>query len=900
MKRLLLLLPLFGMLLVRAQKLPAPKEHFGFSIGDNYHLTNYTQTEAYFRKLAVSPRMRLVDIGPTEEGRRQWMCIVSDPENLARLERYKEIAQLLARAAVPEAEARALASEGKAVVWIDGGLHATETVSPHQLIESVWQFVSREDAETRRILRDAIILFVHVNPDGHELVGNWYMRNPVPEKRSYRNLPRQYQKYVGHDNNRDFFMMNMKESQNISRQQYVEWCPQIIYNHHQTGPAGSVLAGPPYRDPFNFVYDPLLVTSLDAVGAAMNNRLNAEGKPGYTQRAGSVFSTWWNGGLRTTPYFHNSIGILTEIIGDPAPSKVPLVPSRLVPNWATPNPVTPQDWTFRRSIDYSVSLNYAVLDYAVRHKDQLLFNIWRMGRNSIEAGSRDNWSLTPRLIDSVSNAWKQDLRARNEVPRGDTVPARYYDQVFRDPTLRDARGYIIPSDQADWPTATKLVNALLYSGVKVHRATRSFTVNGKSYPEGSFVVFTAQAYRPHVRDMFEPQDHPNDFQYPGGPPVPPYDAAGWTPAFTMGIRFDRIPDAFDGPFEALPYGALQAAAGGIAGKGGTGFLLRSDVNHSYTVVNELLRSGVEVHRISTGRGDAPAGSFFVPAKARPQLEKLARANGVRALAVSGRPAQLQKIRPLRIALFENYGGSEPSGWARWILEQYGFPAARIYANDIDRGNLSERFDLILFVTGTVPAPGSRSTAGGPRPDDIPQEFHAMLGRFTADSSMPALRRFLEDGGSIAAIGSATQLAYHLKLPVHNALTELVNGEERALPAEKFYIPGSILEAVADTTTPAAWGMPRRPYVLFARSPVFMLSADAVATGSLRPLLWFDNSRTLRSGWAWGQSYLKDAVAAFEARVGKGKLFAFGPEILFRGQAQGTYRLLFNQLYKTGE
>ena len=180
-----------------------------------------------------------------------------------------------------------------------------------------------------------------------------------------RNFPRLYQKYIGHDNNRDFFMMNMKETQNISRQQYVEWMPQIVYNHHQTGPAGSVLAGPPYRDPFNYVYDPLLVTSLDGVGAAMNNRLSREGKPGYTQRAGSNYSTWWNGGLRTTPYFHNMIGILTEIIGSPTPSKVPLVPARLIPNMATPNPVTPQDWHFRQSIDYSVSLNYAVLNYAV-------------------------------------------------------------------------------------------------------------------------------------------------------------------------------------------------------------------------------------------------------------------------------------------------------------------------------------------------------------------------------------------------------------------------------------------------------------------------------------------------------------------------------------------------------
>ena len=187
-------------------------------------------------------------------------------------------------------------------MWIDGGLHATETVGAHQLIETIWQFVSRKDPETLRILDEAIILFVHANPDGQELVSNWYMRNADTLKRSYNNLPKLYQKYIGHDNNRDFYMMNMSETKNMSRQQYIEWMPQILYNHHQSGPAGSVVAGPPYRDPFNYVFDPLLVTGIDGVGAAMINRLNTEGKPGYTQRAGSVFSTWWNGGLRTIAF----------------------------------------------------------------------------------------------------------------------------------------------------------------------------------------------------------------------------------------------------------------------------------------------------------------------------------------------------------------------------------------------------------------------------------------------------------------------------------------------------------------------------------------------------------------------------------------------------------------------
>jgi hypothetical protein len=298
------------------------------------------------------------------------MMIVSDPSNIRQIEKYKSISQKLARAeGLNDEEAKQLAKEGKSVVWIDGGLHATEVVGAHQLIQTMYTLLTREDEETKRILKSTIILFVHANPDGQELVSNWYMRNADTLKRTTDNLPRLYEKYIGHDNNRDFFMLNMSESKNMSRQLYIEWMPQILYNHHQTGPPGTVVAGPPYRDPFNYVYDPLLVTGIDAVGAAMSSRLNAESKPGYTMKSGSVYSTWWNGGLRTAAYYHNIIGLLTEIIGNPTPSKIPLVPQRLIPNSATPYPIEPQQWYFKNSIDYSVSLNYAVLNYAYRYKD---------------------------------------------------------------------------------------------------------------------------------------------------------------------------------------------------------------------------------------------------------------------------------------------------------------------------------------------------------------------------------------------------------------------------------------------------------------------------------------------------------------------------------------------------
>ncbi|HTE23185.1 M14 family metallopeptidase [Flavitalea sp.] len=913
---------IYAYAMLSAQTVPSPKEHFGFNIGDDYKLSTYTQAEAYFKKLAASDRTKLVDIGLTEEGRHQYMMIVSSPANIKKLDHYKEISQKLAHAEdLNDDQAKALAAEGKAVVWIDGGLHATEVVGAHQLIETMYQFVTKNDPETMEILDNAIILFTHANPDGQELVSDWYMRSSDPKKRSYSQLPRLYQKYIGHDNNRDFYMMNMKETQNISRQQYVEWMPQIIYNHHQTGPPGSVLAGPPYRDPFNYVYDPLMVTSLDGVGAAMNNRLSREGKPGYTQRSGSNYSTWWNGGLRTTSYFHNMIGILTEIIGSPTPSTVPLVPARLIPNMATPYPVTPQEWHFRQSIDYSVSLNYAVLNYAVSNRKDLLYGIYHMGKNSIDNGSRDYWGLSPRHIDSINNAFKKDQRNTRAAESGnnsggirpgsfDTIPVKYYNIVLKDSTLRDPRGYIVSADQPDFPTAVKFINALIRSGISVNKSTAEFAVQGKKYPAGSFIVKTAQAFRPHVLDMFEPQDHPNDFSYPGGPPIRPYDAAGWTPAYTMGVQFDRILNDFDGPFQKLAYGDLQAPKVQSNVASSAGYLLDARSNNSFIAVNDLLKAGIKVYRLPkgiAGNANAGPGTFFVPSSGKTILQKASADLGIKITGVAKQPADAVKVSQMRIGLWDTYGGSMPSGWVRWLMEQHHFPINLIYANEIDKGNLRDKYDVIVFVTGAIPAPGRGGNASGgfgggrqPNRAEIPAEYQNTLGRITADTSIPQIKRFLEAGGSVVTIGSSTNLAYHLGVPVRNALTEMNAGQERPLPGEKFYIPGSVLRVSIDSTQSAAWGMSVEADVYFDASPVFKLAPEAVVKGQVKPIAWFSSNKPLRSGWAWGQAYLEDGVAAFVASIGKGKLYAFGPEITFRGQTQGTFKFLFNELYQAGE
>lgn len=894
-----------------------PKAHLGHDVGEDYYLATYADMMGYWRVLdRESDRLALVDIGTTDEGRTQTMAIVTSPENHRRLEHYRGIAKRLALAeGLTDADARKLAEEGKAIVWIDGGLHASEVVGAQQLIETVYRLVSGTDAETRRFLNDVIVLCVPANPDGMDLVSGWYMRNADPKKRSMAGLPRLYQKYAGHDNNRDSYMVNLRETENMHRVLYREWFPQILYNHHQTGPVGTVVFMPPFRDPFNYNYDPLIPLGVEAVGTAMHSRFVAEGKPGSTMRSAAPYSTWWNGGLRTTAYFHNIIGLLTEIIGSPTPTEIPLVPPKLLPSGDYPFPILPQVWHMRQSIEYEVSANFAVIDLASRQRDTLLFNIYQMGRNAIAKGSRDTWTFTPRRVDAIVKQAAKDQRPGADAgPRGGRntgVVATSYLASMQTPADRDPRGYVIPSDQADFPTAVKFVNTLLKNGIAVHRATAAFQVGTRTYPAGSFVVKAAQAFRPYVMDTFEPQDHPDDFAYPGGPPRPPYDTAGWTLAYTMGVSFDRILEAFNGPFEVVPDVLAMPAARvvGVAKGKAAGFVIDPRLNDAFRTVNRLLASGERVVRLTApwqeGTRTWPAGSFYVTAgsKTLAALNVLVSQTGTPAYGVTAKaPASAMVLRPVRIGLWDRYGGSMPSGWTRFLLEQFEFPFEVVYAPTLDAGRLAERFDVLIFPDDAIPArDGNTGGYGGAMPpaDEIPQEYRGRLGSVSVAKTVPALRQFVEDGGVLLAIGSSTSVAEHFRLPLSNALVERTpQGEVRPLPSEKFFVPGSVLQAALDVRQPVAWGMAERADVMFETSPAFRLTPGATSAG-VWPVAWFDSDKPLRSGWAWGQGYLKDATAIVDAAVGNGRVVLYGPEITFRAQPHGTYKLLFNGIYRLG-
>jgi hypothetical protein len=578
-------------------------------------------------------------------------------------------------------------------------------------------------------------------------------------------------------------------------------------------------------------------------------------------------------------------------------------------------PIAPQVWHYRQSIDYDITNNRAILDIASRYRETWLYNIYQMGRNSIERGSRDTWTVTPKRIAALEAAAPQpggrggrgggaaQAGAGGDSPFAGAgarvVPSELYTNVLHDPKMRDPRGYIIPSGQPDFPTAVQFANALLKNGIVILRATAPFQVAGKSYPAGSLVVKTAQAFRPHILDMFEPQDHPNDFRYPGGPPNPPYDIAGWTLAYQMGVTFDRVLDAFDGPFDKVsgllppPPATVQTVSNPA------GYLLDHRINNSFVVVNRLLKAGCDVYWLTKPRENLEPGAIWVPvsAGARAVLERGARELGVPVRSVAKAPAgEALKLKPIRIGLYDQYGGIMPSGWTRWILEQYEFPFQVVYPTTLDAGGLNDKFDVLVFTDGAFRRAGGRGGFGGPNPEDVPEEYRASIGRISEDKTIPILKSFVEAGGTVVTIGGSTSMAELFGIPVKNYLVEMgADGAEHALPREKFYIPGSLMKATVDNTNPVAYGMSPTVDVFFDSSPVFRLEPTAALKGT-SPVAWFSGTALLDSGWAWGQQYLDGGTAVAEASVGQGKVVLLGPEVAFRAQPHATFKLLFNSLY----
>lgn len=830
--------------------LPSPASVLGFEPCAERQLATFEEVSDYFRKLdAASDRMKLFEIGKTAEGRTMLLTVISSEENLKRLDRYKEIARKLALAkGLQGDEAWALAKEGKVVVWIDFGLHSTERAHAQTAPMFAYKVVTEESDEMRFIRENVLLVLIpNINPDGTALVVDWYEKvKGTPYEES--SPPELYQKYIGHDNNRDYYMFNQPESKNVAKQLYFEYFPQIIYNQHQEAPFPARIFVPPFEDPMNPNIPALVMRGVNLVGEAMTRRFDQEGKTGVVSRL--QFDTWWNGGMRTAPYFHNMVGILTET-GHSSPMTVNYDPEQFPkrfsngestsePSTYYPNPFRGGTWRFRDSCEYMMTGSMAVLEVGALNREEWLHDIYWMGKDAIEKGANET--------------------------------------------------YAISTEQWDPGTAVKLVNVLRWGGVEVEQAKASFTAGGKSFPAGSYLVRGAQAFRPHLTDLLNPQVYPDRRLYPGGPPERPYDITGWTLPYQMGVNVEKIEQKVDA--QTTPVEWAKVPPGGIEGSGGWGYAIDPRSNDSFIAVNRLLKAGDKISRSKVALAGWPAGAFVVTSGAGTQarLDGIAKELGLRVKALDAMPSELVSLRAPRVGLYHGYGGNIDEGWTRWVLEQFEFPYQSLYDRDVRAGNLRWKYDVIVLPDASL-----EDMLSGLDEGTMPEEY---IGGMTPRGAL-SLYEFTAAGGTLVAMDGATELPLTLfGLPILNVTAHR--------DESKFYIPGTILNLRVETGDPVAWGMPAESAAFFAHSPAFDVGRRATRMeeqrgidpglpAGYRVVASYPKEGILKSGWLMGDDVIKEKAAVVDAKVGEGRVVLLGFRVQHRGQSHQTYKLLFNSL-----
>ena len=328
-----------------------------------------------------------------------------------------------------------------------------------------------------------------------------------------------------------------------------------------------------------------------------------------------------------------------------------------------------------------------------------------------------------------------------------------------------------------------------------------------------------------------------------------------------------------------------------------GFLVSHHQNDAFVAVNRLLAAGEDVYWLRDRSAGPPSGGTgWIYIAARPStravLERAASDLGLVFTGVTMPPSdEALRLRPVRVGLWDRYGGASTSGWTRWLLERYEFPYELVFPQTLDAGNLASRYDVIILPDEAVP---SRSD-GAPPIADVPPQYRGTLGVMSWERTLPQLRKFVEDGGTLMTIGDAAMLSQRMGLPVGDALVSTAGSGTRPLKPDEFYIPGSVLRVAVDNTTPLGYGFEREVDVFFDASPAFRLEPGNPATGARR-VAWFATPSPLRSGWAWGQQYLDGALAVVDATLGKGHVLIFGPEITYRAQPHGTFKFLFNGIH----
>jgi len=842
----------------------SPEQFIGFTVGSDNKLVRWDKIVEYMRLAAgASDRVRMRELGKTSGGNAFIALEISSPDTLRNLDRYKQLERkLYFQGGAPSAlERDEIFRSGKVVVLVTCSVHANEIGATQMALELVHRLATDDSTAVKKILDNVIFLLVpSANPDGQIMVTDWFNEN-LGTPFAASPLPSLYHPYVGHDSNRDMYMLTQKESQYMAELAWHDWFPSIWLDEHQMGSNGPRMFVMPAADPINPNVHPLIYRWNGILGQSQAAALEAAGKNGIIYN--SVYTNFWQGALAWSGWWHNQIGLLTEVasarIATPiqqlgsAPATNGLAPNTgrgsaergavdepllppptdVTPRTEYPRPWTGGRWALRDIVDYELIATMALLETAADRRETLLRQIYEVNRQTVE-GDRTG----------------------------------------------EAAAILIPvATQHDAREAAHLADRLVRGGVEVYRAESGFEADGQRYGAGTFVIPMTQIFGRYAKDLLERQNYPEIRRSPNEPPEQPYDVTAWSLGMLFGIEVTFTRTAPPASLRMTRITGPPEVAGRLEGSGSR-YTFRYSGSDTAIAINRLLGRGARV----AFEGQSQVS---VTGVSRDRIEALAKAFGLFVTAGRGPAARTEpdqaadlSLRTPRIGLYAPWtGGNMDEGWTRWVLEQYEFNPTTIHNADIRAGELRQRFDAII-----LPDQPPREIVEGFGGETIRPEYRGGIG----DQGVQNLIRFVADGGTLIALGAASDLALdRLSLPVRNI--------KRGLRRDEHFAPGTILRLHVDTSQPAGYGMPADTYGFYTNGPIFA-PVEGFTSPRTRVVARYAATGVLASGWLRGDEIMAGRAAVVSIDMNPGRVVLFGLRPQHRGQTRATFPLLFNALY----
>lgn len=833
-----------------AQQVTSPEKYFGFQMGADRKIARWDKIVDYFNLLEKeSDKIKVVNAGPSTMGHPFLIVYISSAENLANMDRLQKVNKMISDPrGISENKIEALIQEGKAVICQSMSLHATEIGGTQMTPELSYDLLTKTDEETQRILNNVMFVMIpSFNPDGQIWVTDWY-RETVGTEYEGVSLPWLYQKYAGHDNNRDGDFLNLAESKHAAKVMYVDWPPQAYIDHHHMGSYGARFYVPPYCEPIRPFADPLIWREISWYGAHIAYKLEEHGKQGILNAA--QFPGWGHFGWHWITPFHNMAGMLTESASASSASPLYIHPDQLragaraFPEYEAqstfPNPWPGGWWRLRDIVENKKISAWALLDLAARNKVTVLRNAY--------------------------------LKAKRQTERG---------------AAGSPNAVVIPATQHDPLTMKTMINTLLQSGLDIRKATTDFSVAGHHYPKDSYYISFAQPKMGLIRNLLV-ETHYADNEWTRdktGAPMRPYDLSTHTMHEFMGVRVDPIDTKPDGEFVKIKEAVVIK---GDVQSGQNGFVLDGRMNASYAAVNMLLDKKIAVHRVTQSTDALRPGDFLVQKGSMDVLSKIAEETGVTFTALDLFPSKgIKRVKRGRMGMYQRYyGGNKDEGWTRLTLETFAFPYKSLMDAEILEGELNKKYDVIV-----LPSDDSGMITG-----DIPERYKRWIGTDYPEKYLSGIKKegvknlksFVENGGTLVALADATEFAIDtFELQVDNVIKNVRSRNE-------FFCPGSTLKVNIDNTDPLAYGMPEDGIVVFTSSPTFRISPGR-KNADYKTIVRYVDKNVLQSGWLIGEKTIAKKAGMVEAKVGKGRVILIGFRTQHRCQAHGTFKLLFNTI-----